>query len=55
LARQEFERQKIIGVSLLAQPELYSLVPGTGPLTQSTVFDPSAPFSQSEFDSFFGI
>jgi uncharacterized protein (DUF1778 family) len=54
-ARQEFERQRLIGPSLFAQPELYSLVPGMGPLTQSTVFDPSIPFNQAEFDAFFNI
>ena len=53
LARQEYARQKLSGVPFLAQPELYSLVRGTGPLTQSIVFDPTAPFSQVDFDAFF--
>jgi hypothetical protein len=47
LARQEFERQQAIGVPFVAQPELYSLVQGTGPLTQSSVF------TQDEMDAFF--
>jgi hypothetical protein len=55
LARQEFERQRLIGPSLFAQPELYSLVPGTGPLTESNIIDPSNIFNQVEFDAFFGI
>ena len=46
LARQEFERQQIIGVPFVAQPELYQLLP-------SSVFDPTAPFSQEDFDAFF--
>ena len=53
LARQDFARQKLIGVPFLAQPELYSLVRGTGPLTLSNLYDPSVPFSQEEFDAFF--
>ena len=48
LARQEFARQKIIGVPAGAMPDLYQLLP-------SSVFDTSAPFYQAEFDAFFGI
>jgi hypothetical protein len=50
LARDEFERQKIIGVPFVAQPELYSLVRGTGPLTESIVL---SSFTQTEMDAFF--
>ena len=46
LARQEFARQKTIGVPFLAMPELYQLLP-------SSVFDTSAPFNQAEMDAFF--
>jgi hypothetical protein len=53
LARQEFARQQLIGVPFYAQPELYSLVRGTGPLTLSNVYDPSDPFSQVDIDAFF--
>ena len=48
LARQEFARQKLIGVPFVAQPELYSLVRGTGPLTTSSVF------TEEEMLAFFG-
>ena len=53
LARQDFARQKLIGVPAGAMPELYSLVRGTGPLTLSNLYDTSAPFNQEEFDAFF--
>ena len=46
LARQEFARQKIIGVPAGAMPDLYQLLP-------SSVFDTSAPFNQADFDAFF--
>ena len=55
LARQEFERQKLIGVPSAANPALYPHFPGFAiPLTSSSVFDPNT-FNQAEFDAFFGI
>ena len=48
LARQEFERQKLIGVPAVAMPDLYQLYP-------SNVFAPTGPFVQADFDAFFGL
>jgi len=46
LARQDFARQKLIGVPVGAMPEFYQLLP-------SSVFDLSVPYTQEEFDAFF--
>jgi hypothetical protein len=55
-ARQEFERQRLLGVPFLAQPDLYPHFRGMGsPLGDINVFDPSGPFDQAAFDAFFGL
>jgi hypothetical protein len=47
LARQEYAREILFGSSPSAA--------GTPLVDVSNVFDPTSPFTQAEFDAFFGI